>query len=86
MQELNRWLNNQPYNITMRVTISPDIENFTQFYHEQSDRATRRSVKASVEIDNEIARQDFLEQDIQNMLTYPDAERIINSIKGESHD
>ena len=74
MQELNRWLNNQPYNITMRVTISPDIDDFT-------DHAKR-----SVEIDNEIARQDFLEQDIQNMLTYPDAERIINSIKGESHD
>ena len=74
MQELNRWLNNQPYNITMRVTISPDIDDFT-------DHA-----KTSVEIDNEIARQDFLEQDIQNMLTYPDAERIINSIKGESHD
>lgn len=70
MQELNRWLNNQPYNITMRVTISPEIETVDQ----------------SVEIDNELARQDFLEQDIQNMLTYPDAERIINSIKGESND
>ena len=85
MQEVNRWLNNQPYNITMRVTISPEIENLKQFYYEQSDAGTRRSVNRSVEIDNEIARQDFLEQDIQNMLTYPDAERIINSIKGESN-
>lgn len=34
-----------------------------------------------VNVMNELARLDFLEQQIQEMLTYPDAERIIKRIQ-----
>jgi hypothetical protein len=34
-----------------------------------------------VNVMNEIARMDFLEEQIQSMLTYPDAEAILNKIK-----
>jgi hypothetical protein len=53
--------------------------------NEQSERTTQK--EQAITVSNEIARLDFLEEEIQSMLTYPDAERIINSInrKGK-HD
>lgn len=39
-----------------------------------------------VNVMNEIARMDFLEEEIQSMLTYPDAEAILNKIKENSDD
>jgi hypothetical protein len=47
---------------------------------------TRQGKPLGIAVQNEIARLDFLEQEIQNMLTYPDAERIINTIKGGTND
>lgn len=34
-----------------------------------------------IAVTNELARLDFLEQQVQEMLTYPDAERIIKHIQ-----
>jgi hypothetical protein len=39
-----------------------------------------------IDIENEIARLDFLEEQIQSMKTYPDAEKIIHQIMGRQSD
>ena len=49
------------------------------FSKEQSERSTQK--ERSITVSNELARIDFLEEEVQNMLTYPDAERIIKKIK-----
>ena len=53
--------------------------------NEQFERTTHK--EQAITVSNELARLDFLEEEIQSMLTYPDAERIINRInrKGK-HD
>ena len=38
----------------------------------------------SITVSNELARLDFLEDEVQSMLTYPDAEAILNKIRKES--
>jgi hypothetical protein len=40
----------------------------------------------SITVSNELARLDFLEDEVQSMLTYPDAEAIINKITKEIED
>lgn len=39
-----------------------------------------------VNVMNEIARMDFLEEEIQSMLTYPDAEAILNKVMQGDRD
>tara|TARA_B100001094_G_C17468674_1_gene456261 strand:- start:27 stop:203 length:177 start_codon:yes stop_codon:yes gene_type:complete len=46
--------------------------------NEQAERTTQK--EQSVTVSNELARLDFLEDEVQSMLTYPDAEAIINKI------
>jgi hypothetical protein len=43
------------------------------------------NMNAKVETFNELERIDFLEQQIQEMTSYPDAEAIINKIKGNTN-
>lgn len=80
-QQINGFLNQQPYNISMTVYINPEIENFEQFSNEQSDSVTRQSISARTEVLNEIARQDFLEQELVEMTEYPRALEIITRAK-----
>lgn len=80
-QQINGFLNQQPYNISMTVYINPEIENFEQFANEQSDGDTRASVSARVEVLNEIARQDFLEQELEDLASYDLALEIITRAK-----
>ena len=51
------------------------------FSFEQSERTTQK--ERSITVSNELARLDFLEDEVQSMLTYPDAEAIINKITKE---
>ena len=80
-QQINGFLNQQPYNISMTVYINPEIENFEQFSNEQSDGVTRKSISARTEVLNEIARQDFLEQELVDLETYDLALEIITRAK-----
>lgn len=80
-QQINGFLNQQPYNISMTVYINPEIENFEQFANEQSDGDARQSIKARVEVLNEIARQDFLEQELEDLASYDLALEIITRAK-----
>lgn len=80
-QQINGFLNQQPYNISMTVYINPEIENFEQFANEQSDGDARQSIKARVEVLNEIARQDFLEQELVDLASYDLALEIITRAK-----
>ena len=59
----------QPY-VTMQGFFVPE---------EQVERTTQK--EQSITVSNELARIDYLEEEVQNMLTYPDAERIIKKIK-----
>jgi len=51
---------------------------------EQSERKTQK--EQEITVSNELARMDFLEDEVQSMLTYPDAEAIINKITKEIED
>ena len=64
----------QPY-VTMQGFFVPN---------EQAERTTQK--EQSVTVSNELARLDFLEDEVQSMLTYPDAEVIINKIKEGNND
>lgn len=81
MDNINQWLNQQPYNISVNVTFTPGIENMEQFWSEQSDGATRRSIKHSREVQNTIAHMDFLEQEIAEMHRYDLALELITQAK-----
>jgi hypothetical protein len=81
VDKINQWLNQQPYNQTVRVTFTPGIENMKQFYYEQSDTSTRQTINRSVAVANEIARQDFLEQEIAEMHSYDLALELITRAK-----
>ena len=50
------------------------------YSYEYPNWNSRMGKPLGIAVQNEIARLDFLEQEIQNMLTYPDAERIIADI------
>ena len=54
------------------------------YSNEQVERTTQK--EQSVTVSNELARLDFLEDEVQSMLTYPDAEAIINTIKEGNND
>ena len=58
---------------------------FTQPYHSLDSGKIYELLKAQeTEIANELAWLDYVEEEfIQNMLTYPDAEAILNKIKKE---
>ena len=64
----------QPY-VTMQGFFVPN---------EQVEQTTQEEQKITVS--NELARLDFLEDEVQNMLTYPDVERIMNKITKEIED
>jgi len=64
----------QPY-VTMQGFFVPN---------EQSERTTQE--EQSITVSNELSRLDFLEDEVQSMLTYPDAEAIINKITKEIED
>ena len=64
----------QPY-VTMQGFFVPN---------EQSERKTQK--EQEITVSNELARLDFLEDEVQSMLTYPDAEAIINKITKEIED
>ena len=64
----------QPY-VTMQGFFVPN---------EQVEQTTQKEQKITVS--NELARLDFLEDEVQNMLTYPDVERIMNKITKEIED
>ena len=64
----------QPY-VTMQGFFVPN---------EQAERTTQK--EQSVTVSNELARLDFLEDEVQSMLTYPDAEAIINKITKEKRN
>lgn len=51
---------------------------------EQSERTTQE--EQEITVSNELARLDFLEDEVQSMLTYPDAECIMNRITKEIED
>ena len=51
---------------------------------EQLERTTAK--EQSVTVSNELSRLDFLEDEVQSMLTYPDAEAIMNKITKEIED
>ena len=51
---------------------------------EQSERTTQE--EQEITVSNELARLDFLEDEVQSMLTYPDAEVILNKITKEIED
>ena len=51
---------------------------------EQSERTTQE--EQEITVSNELARLDFLEDEVQSMLTYPQAEAILNKITKEIKD
>ena len=51
---------------------------------EQAERTTQE--EQEITVSNELARLDFLEDEVQSMLTYPQAEAIINKITKEIKD
>ena len=51
---------------------------------EQFERKAQK--EQEITVSNELARLDFLEDEVQSMLTYPDAEHIINKITKEIED
>jgi len=58
----------------------PYVEMHSFFDKEQK-------IDPRIETSNELSRLDFLEEEVQNMLTYPDAEAIIKKItKGDFDD
>ena len=58
---------------------------WTQPYVEmQGFFGKEQKIVPRIETSNELARLDFLEEEVQNMLTYPDADAIIKKItKGD---
>lgn len=74
MDKINQWLNQQPYNQTVRVTFTPGIERAKQFSWEHSINRSRA-------VERELARQDRLEQEIAEMHTYDLALELITQAK-----
>tara|TARA_X000000950_G_C13532277_1_gene504116 strand:+ start:230 stop:445 length:216 start_codon:yes stop_codon:yes gene_type:complete len=70
----------------MFVQWSQPYVNMQGFFvpKEQSERTTQE--EQEITVSNELARLDFLEDEVQSMLTYPQAEAIINKITKEIED
>ena len=77
--------NTDPFNGYFASWTQPYVSMNGFWSNEQFERTTQK--EQAITVSNELARLDFLEEEIQSMLTYPDAERIINRInrKGK-HD
>ncbi len=71
---------------SMFVQWSQPYVNMQGFFvpKEQSERTTQE--EQEITVSNELARLDFLEDEVQSMLTYPQAEAIINKITKEIED
>ena len=78
-------LNTTPIS-SMFVQWSQPYVNMQGFFvpKEQSERTTQE--EQEITVSNELARLDFLEDEVQSMLTYPQAEAIINKITKEIED
>ena len=70
--------NTDPFNGYFASWTQPYVSMNGFWSNEQSERTTQK--EQAITVSNEIARLDFLEDEVQNMLTYPDAEAIINKI------
>lgn len=73
MDKINQWLNQQPYNITVRVSFTPGVEPYT----EPKDVTVNRTI----DVQNEIAHMDFLEQEIADLASYDLALELITRAK-----
>ena len=71
---------------SMFVQWSQPYVNMQGFFvpKEQSERTTQE--EQEITVSNELARLDFLEDEVQSMLTYPQAEAIIIKITKEIED
>ena len=71
---------------SMFVQWSQPYVNMQGFFvpKEQSERTTQE--EQEITVSNELARLDFLEDEVQSMLTYPQAEAILNKITKEIED
>ena len=78
-------LNTTPIS-SMFVQWSQPYVNMQGFFvpKEQSERTTQE--EQEITVSNELARLDFLEDEVQSMLTYPQAEAKINKIKKGDED
>ncbi len=70
--------NTDPFNGYFASWTQPYVSMNGFWSNEQFERSTQE--EQSVTVSNELARLDFLEDEIQSMLTYPDAEVILNKI------
>ena len=76
--------NTDPFNGYFASWTQPYVTMNGFWSNEQFERSTQK--EQSVTVSNELARLDFLEDEVQSMLTYPDAEAIINKITKEIED
>jgi hypothetical protein len=76
--------NTDPFNGYFASWTQPYVSMNGFWSNEQFERTTQK--EQAITVSNELARLDFLEDEIQSMLTYPDAEAIINKITKEIED
>ena len=76
--------NTDPFNGYFASWTQPYVSMNGFWSNEQFERTTQK--EQAITVSNELARLDFLEEEIQSMLTYPDAEAIINKITKEIED
>ena len=76
--------NTDPFNGYFASWTQPYVSMNGFWSNEQFERTTQK--EQAITVSNELARLDFLEEEIQSMLTYPDAEAIINKITKEVED
>ena len=76
--------NTDPFNGYFASWTQPYVSMNGFWSNEQFERTTQK--EQSITVSNELARLDFLEDEVQSMLTYPDAEAIINKITKEIED
>lgn len=65
--QFNNFLNSNPYNVTYTVTFNG--EDVTKLVYKDT------------EVQNELARLDFHEEELQAMTSYPAAEKLLKSIQ-----
>ena len=61
------------------------IKGYSHFWTQPYIGFEIYNMNSKVETFNELARIDFLEDEIREMTSYPDAEQIINKIKGKDN-
>ena len=76
--------NTDPFNGYFASWTQPYVSMNGFWSNEQFERTTQK--EQEITVSNELARLDFLEDEVQSMLTYPDAEHIINKITKEIED